>query len=136
MDDDASNRFVLRNVLSVEFEVLEASTSAEALAVCERQRVDLIVADVVMPIATGPEVAKRLLAVRPSVAVLFVSGYPFETLTSRGVLVPGEFIGAAVGFLQKPFTARALLARAREILFPRTVRGQSGKESSANSSAP
>jgi CheY-like chemotaxis protein len=94
------------------YTVLRARGGKEALdALAAPQRVDLIVADVVMPGIGGPELAQRAAALQPGVKVLFVSGY------SREVAAP-ELDGAP--FLQKPFTPDALLRKIREVI-ERTV---------------
>jgi FixJ family two-component response regulator len=70
----------------------------------------LLIADVVLPRLSGPEVAKRLKKERPGLKVLFISGYSSEAITRSGPL-PGN-----VPFLQKPFTPAAILRIVREIL--------------------
>jgi FixJ family two-component response regulator len=70
----------------------------------------LLIADVVLPRMTGPEVANRLKKGRPGLQVLFISGYSPEVIGRRGPL-PSE-----VPFLQKPFTPSAILRMVRSIL--------------------
>ena len=64
--------------------------------------------DVVMPVMNGPALAQRLIAVRPALRVLFISGY-------TGMTSP-EFQNPNVGFLSKPFQTSVLAARVREML--------------------
>jgi FixJ family two-component response regulator len=59
---------------------------------------------------TGPELAKRLAAARPGMRVLFMSGYPGNSLAHQGVLAPG------VAFLPKPLPPTALLGKVRQVL--------------------
>ena len=63
-----------------------------------------------MPGLSGPAVAQRLAALRPQMRILYMSGYPDEAIGQRGELDPGTH------FLQKPFTADALLRKVREVL--------------------
>jgi FixJ family two-component response regulator len=58
----------------------------------------------------GPELARRVHAVRPGLKVLFVSGYTNSAIEDHGVLEPG------VAFLQKPFGSDTLLHKVREVL--------------------
>ena len=70
----------------------------------------MLLTDVVMPGLSGPELARRLMASRPRLRVLYVSGYPDEAMASQGLLEPDA------SFLQKPFTPETLARRVREIL--------------------
>jgi len=68
------------------------------------------VTDVIMPGMSGPDVARRLVALRAGLKVLFVSGYADAALGQHGVLEPG------VAFLAKPFTVRELARKIRAVL--------------------
>jgi CheY-like chemotaxis protein len=94
------------------YTVLEARHGGEALLHCERHKgiIDLLVSDVVLEQMSGPELAKRLLAIRPELKVLFVSGYTDDAIIHQGVLVEGT------AFLQKPFTTDSLVKKIREVL--------------------
>jgi CheY-like chemotaxis protein len=72
--------------------------------------VDLLVTDVVMPKIGGRELADRLREQRPSLRVLFVSGYTEGAIAQSGDLAPGT------GFLHKPFSPEDLAKKVREIL--------------------
>ena len=77
------------------------------------ESIDLLIADVVMPIMGGPALAKRLLHSRPDLKVIFVSGYADEAIGDRRMLEDGA------SFLQKPFTLEDLLKKVREVLAER-----------------
>ena len=64
---------------------------------------------VVMPAMNGHELAQGLLAERPDLRVLYISGYTPEVVRGKGVLTHQE------SFLQKPFTAAALTQAVREL---------------------
>jgi FixJ family two-component response regulator len=70
----------------------------------------LLVSDVVMPNLGGPQLAQQLAAERPSMQVLFVSGYAEATILRRGV------VNLQTHFLQKPFSLRTLSAKIRGVL--------------------
>jgi two-component system, cell cycle sensor histidine kinase and response regulator CckA len=71
--------------------------------------------DVVMPRMNGPDLARRLLDIRPRMKVLYISGYTAEKLDHHGLN------GEAATLLQKPFTPTALAGKVREILDAVTV---------------
>ena len=94
------------------YRILSAASGAEALDLAEQFNgaIHLLVTDVVMPGLDGRELAARLLARRPDTRVLYMSGYTDEVIAHRGVLDP------AVALVQKPFTAKALAQRVRQVL--------------------
>jgi DNA-binding response OmpR family regulator len=59
---------------------------------------------------SGPQLADRLAALRPDLRVLFVSGYPHDSLEGGGL------IDRRRNFLAKPFSASELLGRVRMLL--------------------
>jgi DNA-binding response OmpR family regulator len=69
-----------------------------------------MIADVVLPGASGREIARQLVADRTAMRVLYMSGYMEEAIFHYGVLEPG------LAFIQKPFTGEALVRRIREVL--------------------
>jgi two-component system, cell cycle sensor histidine kinase and response regulator CckA len=91
--------------------VLEASSPAHALVVADgyRGHIDLLLTDVVMPGGTGRELARQVMAKRPEMKVLYISGYP-----EHGS--PGRVLESGVPFLPKPFTRDLLLAKLAQIL--------------------
>ncbi|HSM00661.1 MAG TPA: PAS domain S-box protein [Candidatus Limnocylindria bacterium] len=113
VEDEKLVRDLVREILSHHgYDVLEASRGAEALEVSGRQKgpIHLLISDVVMPGMTGPELARRLTALRPEMGVLFMSGYTDDTILHHGVFEHGA------EYLQKPFKASALGAKVRKVL--------------------
>jgi two-component system cell cycle sensor histidine kinase/response regulator CckA len=112
-EDDEQVRAVVRRVLArAGYQVLEASSGSEALAVAERHldSIDLLVTDVVMPEMGGPELAAALKARRPELRLLYMSGYTDDAVLRHGIL-EGE-----VAFIQKPLTPELLLRKVRDTL--------------------
>jgi DNA-binding response OmpR family regulator len=94
------------------YTVLAASNGPVALelaASCGRE-IQLLVTDVVMPQMSGSELGEQLVAQRPGLKVLYVSGYAESTVMQHGLSELGS------RFLHKPFTLKALTAKIRELL--------------------
>lgn len=72
--------------------------------------IDLLVSDVVMPGMNGPELYDKLLERIPALKVVFISGYPINPGTR------GDSMEEKVHYLQKPFTAEALLERINQVM--------------------
>ncbi len=85
---------------------------AEALRLATNRpgRIDLLITDIVMPEMNGRDLAEEIMAFRPDIRVIFMSGYPADIVAQRGVLVQG------MHFLQKPFSLHALAAKLKEAL--------------------
>jgi two-component system sensor histidine kinase EvgS len=95
-----------------DYTVLAAPTPGEAirLAGAHAGEVHLLMTDVVMPEMNGRDLAERLRAARPAMKCLFMSGYTANVIAHHGVL------GEGVQFIQKPFSAKDLAAKVREVL--------------------
>ena len=112
-EDDAILRPLVRALLEkLGYRVLEGGNAAEALESARRHQgpIHLLVADVVMPGASGRDLARELAQSRPATKVLYVSGYTDDAIVHHGMLEEG------LNFLQKPFTPSALARKLREVL--------------------
>lgn len=116
-DDDAVRGFVQAALEQSGFTVVAAPDGRAAgdLFAAEPDRYDLVLTDVVMPHAIGPELAARVRRLRPGVPVLFMSGFPGGFGIAPDALSPGERL------LAKPFSITTLLATVGDLLGP--VRG-------------
>jgi two-component system cell cycle sensor histidine kinase/response regulator CckA len=97
---------------SLGYQVQVATSGEEALRLAQgnREKLDLLMTDVVMPGMSGRELAEVLRARDAGLKVLFQSGQSGATLVRHGV------VHTEVAFLQKPFTLDALSRKLREVL--------------------
>src|SRR5262245_24882457 len=113
VEDAKRVREVVREILEMNgYDVLEAPDGAEALRISSRHQapIHLMVTDVIMPQMSGRELAQRLLALRPDMRVLYMSGYADDDIVRHGVL------GTGMAFIAKPFTPDSLAAKVRAIM--------------------
>ncbi|NUQ92913.1 MAG: response regulator [Gemmatimonadaceae bacterium] len=111
-DEDAVRRLARRILEQRGYTVIEGRNGVDALAAAERHagHIDLVLTDVVMPGMSGRDLVQRLRERGEIFAQLFMSGYTDDEVVRRGVVEQGA------RFLQKPFTAHAMLAAVREAL--------------------
>jgi PAS domain S-box-containing protein len=113
VEDEAPVRTLIARILERRgYTVLRAADGQEALELAERQRepINLLIADLVMPGLTGREVADRLTALYPEMAVILISGYTADEVVREGILT------GARNFLPKPFTPDALARTVAAVL--------------------
>lgn len=111
-DETAVRDLTVKMLKQLGYMVLAAASGEEALAISASHpgRISALITDVVMPQMSGRQVADQLLAARPEIRVLYLSGYTEHTVIHHGVLETG------VDFLPKPFSREALGRKVREIL--------------------
>ena len=113
VEDEAFVRQVASEILSsAGYRVLQASNAAEAVLTFRghEAEVQLLLTDVVLPDRNGCDLAYELVSLSPSFKAIFVSGYPENSVTRKGLQQPGW------SFLPKPFSAASLLQRVKESL--------------------
>jgi DNA-binding response OmpR family regulator len=113
VEDDPQLNNLAREILEMRgYRVLVAYKPLDVPAMCDEYagEIDLLLTDVVMPGLSGSDLATQVVARRPRIKVLFMSGY-----TDTAVLHQGT-VGEDAFFLQKPFTPSSLTEKVREIL--------------------
>ncbi len=112
-DDDAAIRQVILDTFQpLGYRVITAVSGEDALRQSQTipEAIDLLLTDVVMTGINGKELAERLRRQRPTLRVLFMSGYMDDTVKERGLSSTGG------DFLQKPVSPHQLAMKVREIL--------------------
>ncbi len=112
VEDQAPVRALIRRVLApLGYRILEAEDGerAMALAASHAGPIDLLLTDVHLGEMNGPVLAQHLVPSRPSMRVLFISGY-IDPAALPGVVSP------KTAFLAKPFTPESLARKVRQVL--------------------
>jgi PAS domain S-box-containing protein len=113
VEDDEQVRAVAGGILRRNgYRVFDAKNGGEAMLFCETHPdpIHLLISDVIMPHMSGPELARRLVAARPEMAVLCMSGYTDDSVIRHGVM------DSDIAYLQKPITPETLTRKVREVL--------------------
>ena len=111
-DDEDVRQFAVDCLVELGYDVLQATGGPSALALLQvhRDDVDLLLTDVVMPDLSGRQLAEAVHELKPSLPILYISGYPRDVILQDGRVKEG------VELLPKPFTQQALAAKVRELL--------------------
>lgn len=113
VEDDASLLLLARRMLEgLGHHVLAAGSPGVAIELAHEHpdTIDLLLTDVVMPEMSGRDLWQILVAERPELKCLYMSGYTANVIAHRGILDSG------IAFLQKPFTVQELGAKLKEVL--------------------
>lgn len=113
IEDQEDNRAILRDLLAANgYELIEAVDGEEGVATAARERPDLILMDIQLPVTDGYEATRRIKS-NPELGAI-----PVIAVTSYA-LSGDEAKAKAAGcdaYITKPFSPRQLLAKIREIL--------------------
>jgi hypothetical protein len=113
LEDENALRGLIRQVLSgAGHTVLDTGDPDEAIQLCERHPGDiaLFITDMVLPKLSGPQVAERVLQIRPGVRIIYTSGYPGKAT------IPNRLRQYGTTFFEKPFTPDTLVRKVRAVL--------------------
>ncbi|SFU76229.1 hybrid sensor histidine kinase/response regulator [Pseudoduganella namucuonensis] len=112
VEDDGGVRSVVLDMLSgLGYRVLQAADGEAALRILEREAIELLFTDVVMPgRLSSPDLARAARALQPDIAVLFTSGYPQNAIVHEGRL------DAGLELLSKPYRRDELARKLRHVL--------------------
>jgi len=113
VEDDAAVRNVTKAMLEAYgYTVLEAADGGQAVRVFHenRDRVRLVLCDLILPGRNGREVCEEISAISPGIKVIYVSGYTADIIAQKGILEEG------LNLIFKPLSPAVLLKKLREVL--------------------
>ena len=112
VEDQEDNRQILRDLLAAHYAVAEAENGEEALAAVARERPDLILMDIQMPIMDGYEATRRIKAdpATRSIPIMVVTSYALSGDEEKARTAGCD------AYVTKPYSPRQLLAKIREFL--------------------
>ena len=114
VDDNEQALALVKDALATRgYSVLTANRGAAGLTILDSKKgeaIDLVIIDLVMPDVDGAELASKILAQKPAMKILVMSGYADD------VVVHGIVDSKNVDFLGKPFSIRDLFSRVSALL--------------------
>ncbi len=113
VEDEEDVRELISEALTTQgYNVIEASNGEEGVRrmLENRDRIAMIVSDLIMPQMSGKAMASTILEAVPQTKILFMSGYTDDMIAKNGILIEGTH------FIQKPFKLRDLLIRVKSII--------------------
>jgi len=111
--DDELLRDLLASVLrEYKYDVIEAKDGEEAVRKYKenRDRIALVILDVVMPKMNGQAAGSEIMKIHPEAKILFQSGYPMDIMSQRGQLDDMNHL------LRKPCSPHEILKKVRELI--------------------
>ena len=111
-DNPAVRKMILDALEPLGYKVLIAASGQEALEICktEKEKIDLLLTDIVMPEINGRQLIKKLQSVRPGLQALLMSGYPEDVVGPNSMLEPH------LNFISKPFVTATLVQKINQVL--------------------
>ena len=107
-DDPQILKLVEKMLKPKDFKILVAPRPSQALEICGREPVHLLISDISMPEMDGTKLMAKVLQLQPEASVLLMSGRLREPASATS--------GGRVKFLKKPFFPSDLLTALRELL--------------------
>lgn len=116
-DEEMPRKLLARTLNQLGYRVIAASDGAHALEVAQEHvgPIHLLLTDVLMPRMAGPDLYRKLVAERPELRVVYLSGYTDSTVVEHGVLAEDA------PFFRKPVSVRKLARTLRQVL---SVKGE------------
>jgi len=122
-DHEGLRQLAVETLTKLGYAVIAAADGEEAVRTFRehKDRIDLVLLDVVLPKLNGPEVYARIAALKPEIAVIFATGY------SPDIALMNKVLQQNLPVLQKPYAARDLGRKVRERLDGLPARAAPGR---------
>ncbi|GAB1490182.1 response regulator [Opitutaceae bacterium] len=115
VDDEEALRCVIAIVLEqAGYRVFTAESGSEALAILAKEKIDLVISDIVMPETDGIELVREIRTKFPQVKIISMSGGGSYLTAALCLKLAGQM--GASGILSKPFTSEQLLESVKNAL--------------------
>jgi len=118
VDDEEDLRDIMRRMLERRgFDTLVAGDSEQAIELCRVHpgEIDVLVTDLGLPGASGGELSRAALALRPRMGVVYISGLPKDIAVTKGLIAEDALL------VKKPFTADLLIEALRVVIAQRAA---------------
>ncbi|MBI5664817.1 MAG: response regulator [Nitrospirae bacterium] len=112
-EDDEAARVLTKTVLQeFGYTVIEAKDGEDAVEkfMGNKNKIDLLVLDVIMPRKSGPEAYNEIKKSMPGIKAVFISGYTTDAIHKKRLLEDN------INFVSKPFSPQVILQKIREVL--------------------
>jgi len=111
-DDEALRNMTKLMLTNLGYDVIAFAWPEQAIEFCrkDKRQIDCLLSDVIMPGMNGRDMAIKIKIMRPDIKVLFMSGYPEDIISDKGVLKKG------VSFIHKPFMLRDFAAKINDVI--------------------
>ncbi len=111
VDDEVAMRELACEMLEAKgYHVLMVGSAKQALSIMEKQPVDLVITDIIMPDVDGYELASKIEKKYPQTKIQIVSGFESNYYAN------GNYQALRENIIYKPYTAIKLLTRVKELL--------------------
>lgn len=118
VDDEEDLRDIMRRMLERRgFDTLVAGDAEQAIELCRVHpgEIDVLVTDLGLPGASGGELSRAALALRPRMGVVYISGLPKDIAVTKGLIADDALL------VKKPFTADLLIEALRLVIAQRAA---------------
>ena len=113
VDDNPAMRSLISDTLEpLGYKVFVAASGDEALEISrtEKEKIDLLLTDIVMPGLSGRQLINKLQSERPALKAILMSGYPAD------IVGPNSFLEPHLNFIGKPFVQAELIQKINQVL--------------------
>ncbi len=109
-DEEGVRIFLKEALLAHKYNVLEAKNGREAMEILEKENIDLVITDLIMPEMNGEELYEKIKEKKPEIKFIFTSGYTDDHISQKNVLNEG------INFLSKPYSLNDLFLMIKKVL--------------------